>query len=218
VLLGRQADLIKIAGRRASLAGLNLLLQDLPGLQDGVFHLPATGHATQRLCLVYAGPPLDRAATDRWLRERLDPAFLPRAYLRVDRLPRDANGKLLRPELEQLVERRQVAEPRAPAAPWHFVVPHDHPCLAGHFPGRPIVPGVLALDQVLCHLEAHHGARVKRLQQVKFVAALQAGEATQLSAERRGDVVTFSLTTLRGGVSTLLVGGSVEFDAPEAAT
>jgi hypothetical protein len=59
---------------------------------------------------------------------------------------------------------------------------------------------------------------VKRLQQVKFVAALQAGEATQLSAERRGDVVTFSLTTLRGGVSTLLVGGSVEFDAPEAAT
>ena len=42
-LLGRRGDLIKIAGRRASLAGLNLLLQDLPGLTDGVFYLPATG-------------------------------------------------------------------------------------------------------------------------------------------------------------------------------
>ena len=30
----------KFAGRRASLAGLNLLLQDLPGLGDGVFYLP----------------------------------------------------------------------------------------------------------------------------------------------------------------------------------
>ena len=77
-LLGRQADLIKIAGRRASLAGLNLLLQDLPGLEDGVFYLPATGNPTERLCLIYAGPPLDRAATRRWLRARLDPVFLPR--------------------------------------------------------------------------------------------------------------------------------------------
>ena len=55
-LLGRQADLIKIAGRRASLAGLNLLLQDLPGLDDGVFYLPATGNPTERLCLIYSRP------------------------------------------------------------------------------------------------------------------------------------------------------------------
>ena len=50
MLLGRQADLVKIGGRRASLAGLNLLLQDLPGLHDGVFYLPDTGDPTERLC------------------------------------------------------------------------------------------------------------------------------------------------------------------------
>ena len=49
-LLGRQADLIKIAGRRASLAGLNLLLQDLPGLEDGVFYLPADRAARPSGC------------------------------------------------------------------------------------------------------------------------------------------------------------------------
>ena len=59
-LLGRQADLIKIAGRRASLAGLNLLLQDLPGLEDGVFYLPADRQshraAVPDLCGRAAGP------------------------------------------------------------------------------------------------------------------------------------------------------------------
>ena len=99
-LLGRQADLIKIAGRRASLAGLNLLLQDLPGLEDGVFYLPATGNPTERLCLIYAGAPLDRAATRRWLRMRLDPVFLPRDFIRLDRLPRSENGKLRRDALD----------------------------------------------------------------------------------------------------------------------
>jgi acyl-coenzyme A synthetase/AMP-(fatty) acid ligase len=99
-LLGRQADLIKIAGRRASLAGLNLLLQDLPGLEDGVFYLPRTGNPTERLCLIYCGRPLERAAARRWLRARLDPVFLPRDFIRLDRLPRSETGKLRLPSLD----------------------------------------------------------------------------------------------------------------------
>jgi len=100
VLRGRQADLIKIAGRRASLAGLNLLLQDLPGLVDGVFYLPATGSPTERLCLICVSPTLDRAAITQWLRTRLDPVFMPRTIIHVDRLPRSDNGKLPRQALD----------------------------------------------------------------------------------------------------------------------
>jgi len=101
-LLGRQGDLIKIAGRRASLAGLNLLVQDLPGLVDGVLYLPATGVPTERLVLIHAGASLDRAATDAWLRKQMDAVFLPRAIIRVDRLPRTEHGKLPQAALDSI--------------------------------------------------------------------------------------------------------------------
>jgi acyl-coenzyme A synthetase/AMP-(fatty) acid ligase len=110
-LLGRHNDLIKIAGRRTSLAGLNLLLQDLPGLEDGVFYLPATGNPTERLCLIHSGPPLDRAATRRWLLARLDAVFLPRAFIRVERLPRGENGKVRRQMLDRVFAEWQSAVP-----------------------------------------------------------------------------------------------------------
>lgn len=101
-LLGRQADLIKIAGRRASLASLNLLLQDLPGLDEGVFYLPSCGDRVERLVVFHAGAPVDRSAALAWLRERLDPAFLPRAFIHVDALPRIGPGKIDRTKLDAL--------------------------------------------------------------------------------------------------------------------
>ncbi|MES2942415.1 MAG: AMP-binding protein [Pseudomonadota bacterium] len=101
-LLGRHGDLIKIAGRRASLAGLNLMLNDLPGLTDGVFYLPTTGAPADRLVLIHAGPPLDLVATEHWLRERMDPVFLPRVVICVSSLERTDTGKLSRAVLDRI--------------------------------------------------------------------------------------------------------------------
>lgn len=101
-LTGRQADMIKVAGRRASLAALNLLVASIPELGDAVLFQPADGGPTARLVLVHAGAALERRAVEALLRNRIDAVFLPRAIVRVDRLPRTTTGKLPLPALESV--------------------------------------------------------------------------------------------------------------------
>lgn len=65
-----------------------------------------------------------------------------------------------------------------------FSIPGDHPCLAGHFPGRPLVPGVLLLEHALAAIEAAHGPlHALYLPQVKFVRPLLPGEPAQVEFE-----------------------------------
>jgi 3-hydroxymyristoyl/3-hydroxydecanoyl-(acyl carrier protein) dehydratase len=61
-------------------------------------------------------------------------------------------------------------------------VPADHPSLAGHFPGRPLVPGVVLLEEVVLALAALRGeARLVAVVNVKFLAPLGPGEAFTVS-------------------------------------
>jgi len=65
-----------------------------------------------------------------------------------------------------------------------FVIGDDHPALPGHFPGRPIVPGVVILDRVLDAIEAAHGPLgALRLPQVKFLRPLLPGQAARVAIE-----------------------------------
>lgn len=61
----------------------------------------------------------------------------------------------------------------------------DHPALPGHFPGAPIVPGVLLLDRVLDCAECWLGYPLAPtgLAHVKFLAPLLPGEEAELSLE-----------------------------------
>lgn len=52
-----------------------------------------------------------------------------------------------------------------------FRIPPDHPCLPGHFPGRPVVPGVVLLDAAFALIAVHLGAaRWTGIGPVKFLA------------------------------------------------
>ncbi len=65
-----------------------------------------------------------------------------------------------------------------------FTVSPDDPCLDGHFPGHPLVPGVVLLERVLEAVESVHGALGPvQLPQVKFVQPLLPGQEAEVVLE-----------------------------------
>jgi acyl-coenzyme A synthetase/AMP-(fatty) acid ligase len=110
-LRGRNADLLEIAGKRASLADLNRRLLAIAGVEDGViFQREADSCGVQRLAALVVAPTLTEASILDALRCAMDPAFLPRPLRKVDKLPRNETGKLPRAALLQALERVKSEE------------------------------------------------------------------------------------------------------------
>jgi acyl-coenzyme A synthetase/AMP-(fatty) acid ligase len=104
VLRGRASDVVNVAGKRASLAGLNAQLLAIPGVVDGAFYPPEDdGTGVKRLAALVVAPGLSSRRVLEALRRRVDPAFLPRPLRLVARLPRTETGKLTAADLRALV-------------------------------------------------------------------------------------------------------------------
>ncbi len=106
-LHGRGADMVNVAGKRSSLAHLNHQLCSIPGVLDGAFFAPdrGPGQGVDRLMAFVVAPGLSARSLRQALRERIDPAFLPRPLALLRELPRNATGKLPRAELAALALR-----------------------------------------------------------------------------------------------------------------
>ena len=97
-LCGRNADLVEIAGKRASLADLTRRLLALPGVTDAiVLQLDGEdGAGVRRIAALVVAPERSESALLDDLRLAVDPVFLPRPFRRVSVLPRNETGKLAR--------------------------------------------------------------------------------------------------------------------------
>jgi acyl-coenzyme A synthetase/AMP-(fatty) acid ligase len=96
-LRGRNADMLDIAGKRASLGDLNQRLLAIDGVDDGVMIQPeASDGPVTRLAALVVSERLSEAEIMAALREHIDPVFLPRPLYKVAALPRNATSKLPR--------------------------------------------------------------------------------------------------------------------------
>jgi len=71
----------------------------------------------------------------------------------------------------------------------------DHPALPGHFPGHPVVPGVVILDEVIETLRLHAGQAlvVTGLPSVKLSSPLLPGQPLTIEIEPdAADAATFT--------------------------
>jgi len=77
----------------------------------------------------------------------------------------------------------------------HWIVPPDHPAFAGHFPGNPILPGVVLLDVALQIIVNTSGIALDicELGSVKFLSPAMPGDELLIQ-------------------HTLTAGGTIRFD------
>jgi 3-hydroxyacyl-[acyl-carrier-protein] dehydratase len=83
-----------------------------------------------------------------------------------------------------------------------FLIDANHPALPGHFPGRPVVPGVVLLDQVATALAQWKSTQLGELPHVKFLRPLLPGEEATLRFEETGNGIRFHISHADETVAT----------------
>jgi 3-hydroxyacyl-[acyl-carrier-protein] dehydratase len=81
----------------------------------------------------------------------------------------------------------------------------DHPAFQGHFPGAPVVPGVVLLDETIRAIEVADGGapRCWRVASVKFLRMVGPSEALVLEHERLASgAVRFTVLSAGQAVAT----------------
>ena len=95
-------------------------------------------------------------------------------------------------------------------------VDSDHPSLEGHFPGNPLVPGVLLIDRVQQALRRLTDRELMQLKQVKFTSALRPGETARGLLDADGARLSFRVLVRRGDCMVLIAegAGTLSVEAP----
>jgi 3-hydroxymyristoyl/3-hydroxydecanoyl-(acyl carrier protein) dehydratase len=84
-----------------------------------------------------------------------------------------------------------------------WTVPADHPAFAGHFPGRPIVPGVVLLDKLVQAVTASSTGRVAGIASAKFLSPAGPGAVLDFSwAAGAGRALRFDIACAGAAVAT----------------
>lgn len=102
-LVGRNADMLNVAGKRFSLNELTSLITEIDGVQDAVAFLPQPKNDIERPAAVVVGTATPRYIAQQ-LAKKVDAAFIPRPIVPVNEIPRNTTGKVVRSSLISLFE------------------------------------------------------------------------------------------------------------------
>ena len=81
---------------------------------------------------------------------------------------------------------------------WVVTISEDHPSLAGHFPGHPVVPGVVMLGEIMNAIREMAKGNIEfvSVPSAKFMSPLNPGEPLTIRLDQQTDDTTeFTCTT-----------------------
>ena len=112
-----------------------------------------------------------------------------------------------------------MTEPGAEPFKARVDIPVDHPCFPGHFPGQPILPGVLLLERMMSLAQASIGQSLNEctVYNVKFLAAVVPGDAldVQLTATNLDEYkFTVRISQAGGAEGVLACSGQLRVASP----
>lgn len=202
-LLGRIDRIVKIGGHRVSLAAVETCLLSHPWVSTAkVLPLPQRkGRLGAVVVLSGAGRDAlvdkGRGILNRSLSSHLTPYLenvaVPRYWRYVGHLPLDAQGKTVLSELQDLFLTER--QPRLPevleiqiddepdSAVLSLRIPYTLFYFSGHFPGNPVLPGVVQLEWALHHANNIFDGlgELSRLESLKFQHIIQPGDLVNLA-------------------------------------
>jgi acyl-coenzyme A synthetase/AMP-(fatty) acid ligase len=210
-LEGRLDRVVKVAEKRLDLADLESRLRAHP-LIDEIALLTLDREGGARVAAVVVPSEQGwklleregRRAFGHEVRSELgalyDPVLQPRHWRVRRALPENAQGKVTQAALTRLFSEvdHGASTGDAPVVQDEFRsedslerlcrVPDDLPCLSEHFPGNPVVPGVLQLDWALEMAEEllERALRVECIESLKFLSPLLPGQPFRMKV-RIGD-------------------------------
>lgn len=89
----------------------------------------------------------------------------------------------------------------------------NHPAAAGHFPGNPIVPGAVLLDEVIAAIAAGRSVDALEVSSAKFLDKVRPGERLVIRWDdtQEGEI---RFTCSAGSPERRVAAGSLRFSAP----
>ncbi len=218
-LLGRADKIIKIGGKRISITGIEsrlsehvwvknvriILLKNRKNRIGAVVQLTEEGNAW----LVDQGKIVINRELGRSLEDYVEKIAWPRYWRFVSQMPVNQQGKTtvqalavlfdnaIRPCLPHILEK--TADKASGKYVVEFIVPDDLFYLEGHFPGKPILPGVVQIGWAVHYFQEFFGdaGDFLRLEVLKFQQVIQPGDKICLSMmwDAAKDKLTFHYTS-----------------------
>ncbi len=212
--LGRNQELIKIAGKRAHAQAIEATVLALPGVRDVASIVHAANGREPRVAIAVSvdpGAKVTRQDITDAIRHQFDAVFVPKILKLVAAIPRTERGKIDAPALRDLLAlapvstTNQVAMRRIAAGHYEVHIPRDLVFFQGHFDALTILPGAVLVERVVWPIvkaELPQVGELRGIRRLRFRRPVLPDQQLQITVKHGVGRVTFDVAAATTAVAS----------------